>query len=377
LHNFLCHSFLFMPISKKQQVLAPKPQCRVTLGEYVTAIAWSPNGQILAGASAAGEVVIWLESNPPAQRLTSIHPPTETSIDCLGFSADGRWLAAAGQNGKILLWSVSERSEVKHVTTLEQGNEWIDRLVWHPTRAEFAFSLGKYVQVWSAEHQDIVTTVNFDASSVLALNWHPSGDWLTVGGYQSIKMWQASDWYEDPIDFEMPTATGVMAWDAKGQYLAANTLDKNVVLMLWLGTNFDTQPWRMQGFPGKIRAFAWSDVPGQAEPVLVTTSGDEAVVWRKHINPNIGWEGEVLRGHTGNVNLVMFQPKTFLLASAGEDGMVSLWQGADEWQQTLDSSSSEITCLQWHPQLCKLAVGNAQGDLIVWNKFMKPTGFGT
>lgn len=147
--------------------------------------------------------------------------------------------------------------------------------------------------------------------------------------------------------------------------------------MPWLGKDFDTQPWRMQGFPGKIRAFAWSDVQEQAEPILVTTSGDEVVVWRKHSNPNIGWEGEVLRGHVGNVNLVMFQPHTSLLASAGEDGIVSLWQDAAVWNQSLDTSTSEITCLQWHPQLSKIAAGNAQGGLLVWHKFVKATGFGT
>jgi WD40 repeat protein len=364
-----------MPIAKKQQILTSKPQWRQTLGEYVTAIAWSPDGRLLAATTAAGEIVLYQESNPSAPRLTALRSPTDISIDCVGFSADGKWLAAAGQNGKIHLWQVTN-GEAQPVATLEQGNEWIDHLAWHPRRPEFAFSLGKYVQVWSAETQEIITTVNFDASSVLALNWHPSGDWLTVGGYQGIKMWQASDWYEDPIYFEMPTATGVMAWDAKGQYLAANTIDKTVVLIPWLGTDFDTQPWRMQGFPGKIRSFAWSAAQEHVEPMLVTTSGEEAVVWRKHNNPNIGWEGEVLRGHVGHVNLVQFQPHTNLLASAGEDGIISLWREASDWQQSLDASTSEITCLQWHPQDCKLAAGDAQGGIAIWHKFAKPAGFG-
>jgi WD40 repeat protein len=56
------------------------PQWQGTLSDYVTAVAWSPSGQ-LAASSAAGEVVLWTQAT-----LTPLQAVTEQSIDCLAFS---------------------------------------------------------------------------------------------------------------------------------------------------------------------------------------------------------------------------------------------------------------------------------------------------
>ncbi len=60
------------------------------LSEYVTAVAWSPNG-LLAASSAAGEVVVWQDGS-----LVSLLPAGVASIDCLAFSSDGKFLATGG-----------------------------------------------------------------------------------------------------------------------------------------------------------------------------------------------------------------------------------------------------------------------------------------
>jgi len=360
---------------KTQQVITPKPHWQGSLSEYVTSIDWSPDGKLLAAASAAGEVGLYREAT---KQFTLLQVATDISVDCVSFSADAKWLVAAGQDAKIYLWDVSS-SHPTLTNTLDMGDAWIDQLAWHPTRSEFAFSLGKYVQIWSVDTQDIVTTVSFEHSSVLALNWHPSGEWLTVGGYQGIKLWHASDWYEDPVNFELPTATALLAWDKAGKYLAANTIDKNVLLLEWQGNDFESSPWRMQGFPGKIRAFAWSAAQAQTQdfaPMLVTSSGAESVVWRRDPDPEIGWEGEVLQGHIGNVNSIAFRPDTELLASAGEDGKVSLWQNAKHWVQMLNNSRSPITCMQWQPQGQRLSIGNDRGELTIWAESTQAMGFG-
>lgn len=364
-----------MPKPKTTLILNPKPQSQITLSEYVTAIAWSPNSKYLVAATASGELALFDDAkagNDLTQKLIELQAPTEISVDCLGFSADGRWLAAGGQDGKVRVWKL-DGDQPAIAATLDLGTKWIEHLIWHPTRPEFVFSFGKYVQIWSAETLDIVTTLHFEQSTVLAIAWHPSGKLLTVGGDGGIKAWTAKDWYEDPIRFEMPTATSKLVWDRVGEYLVASTLDNLVVVMHWLGTDFDASPWRMQGFPGKIRSFDWS--ASKTSPLLASSSGSDVVVWEKHADLNVGWEGEVIKGHNSIVGFVGFKPKSEVLASADENGRIAIWKDAKDWVQALETPMGEITAMQWQPQGKKLAAANADGELMVWTESSQGKGF--
>jgi WD40 repeat protein len=364
-----------MPKPKTLPVLNPKPQSQITLSEYITTIAWSPNGKYIVAATASGEIVLFDEAktgNDLAQKQIELRAPTEISVDCLGFSADGRWIAAGGQDGKVRVWDISgEKPAI--ATTIDLGKTWIEHLVWHPTRSEFAFSLGKYVQIWSAETLDIVNTLHFEKSTVLAIAWHPSGDYLSVGGDGGIKVWSAQDWYQDPILFEMPTAAAKLVWNYAGDYLVASTLDNLVVVIQWLGNDFDLSPWRMQGFPGKIRCFDWTD--NKTAPLLSSSSGSDVVVWEKHADLNVGWEGEVIKGHNSIVGFVAFKPKSETLASADENGRIAIWKNAKDWVQALDTPMGEITALEWQPQGKKLAATNSDGQLMLWTASSQGKGF--
>ncbi|MBD2178041.1 WD40 repeat domain-containing protein [Pseudanabaena sp. FACHB-1998] len=364
-----------MPKPKTLPILNPKPQAQITLSEYITVIAWSPNSKYLAAATASGEIVLFDDTkagNNLAQKQTELQAPTEISVDCLGFSADGRWLATGGQDGKVRVWDLAEEQPAI-AATLDLGKTWIEHLIWHPTRSEFAFGLGKYVQIWSAETLDIVTTLHFEQSTVLAIAWHPSGEYLCVGGDGGLKVWEAKDWYEDPIVFEMPTATAKIAWNHSGEYLVASTLDNLVVVMQWLGNDFDASPWRMQGFPGKIRNFDWS--ASKTSPLLASSSASDVVVWEKHPDLNVGWEGEVIKGHNSIVGFISFKPKTEILASADENGRIAIWKNAKDWVQALETPMGEITGLQWQPQGKKLAAANADGEIMIWTESSQGKGF--
>ena len=172
-----------MPKPKTSNILNPKPQSQVTLSEYVTAIAWSSDSKYLAAATASGEVVIFNEAiagNDLATKQLTLQAPTETAVDCLGFSADGKWLATGGQDGKVRVWDF-RGDHPAIAATLDLGKTWIEHLVWHPSRAEFAFGLGKYVQIWSADALDIVTTLHFEKSTTPSLARHRLYCVLCVG----------------------------------------------------------------------------------------------------------------------------------------------------------------------------------------------------
>ena len=350
---------------KKQTVLQQLWNTR--LSDYVTAIAWSPDGTQLAASSGAGEIVLY---TPATDESICLQPSQGKSVDALAISADGKFLAAGGQAGTVCIWQI-DRDSPTLLTTLEHARTWIDRLQWHPSSPELAFSFGRYVQVWHAVEQTVVTTLNFEDSSVLDLAWHPQGKELSLGGNQSIKTWQCQDWDKDPDMREVGGASVAVAWSPDGKYLASGNNDRSV--LVW--EKDYPAPWRMQGFPGKVRQLAWSNPTVRDAPLLASISVEGVVVWTKAADEAAGWTPQVLEDHEGMVQAIAFQPNTLLLASAAEDGRLYLWQKARRIAQTLKGAAAGFSCLTWSNQGTALAAGGSGGELLVWTETTKGRGF--
>jgi len=326
-----------------------------TLSDYVTAIAWSPDGTTLAATSAAGEVVLLHDGS-----LTTLQTGNGASVDCVAFSQDGQFLAVGGQDGRVKIWQESEL-----IVTLENSPAWVDKLAWSPNSNLLALGLGRYVQVWNADSRKIVVTLNFDSSSVLGIDWRCDGQYLAVGGYQGVKVWNCQDWSDDPYILNIPSASLAIAWSPDGKFLAAGNLDQTLAVMAWN----NPEPWVMRGFPGKIRQLAWSETTTeQGAPLLASCSVDGIVVWEKQADDSLGWEARVLTNHVDIINAIAFAPKSFLLASAGADGWICLWEEAHQVIQILTGVSSGFSCLAWHPQDKLLAAGAESGELVVWSE---------
>jgi WD40 repeat protein len=341
-----------------------KRQRQSELSDYVTAIAWSPCCQMLAASSAAGEVALYLGKT---FERSVLQPQAGQSIDCCVFSHDGQFLAVSGQAGQVNIWQIQSTTTALVATVASRA--WVDRMAWSPTQNLLAFSVGKYVQVWDSATGEIVVTLNFEASSVLDLSWHPDGTRLTAAGYQGIKIWTADDWDDDPYLVPIASASLAVGWSPDGKYMASGNLDQTVTVLEW----GNASPWVMQGFPAKVRQIAWSDVSAQVgTPLLAAVSAEGIVVWERQVDEPEVWENRFLLEHTGNVRSVQFQPNTQLLASAAADRQLNLWSNARHLAQRLDGAG--FSCLAWNSDGSQLAAGGEQGELCVWSPIQR--GFG-
>ncbi|EAZ94282.1 WD40 repeat domain-containing protein [Crocosphaera chwakensis] len=336
------------------------------LSDYVTDLAWS-NSDYLAASSGSGEVFLWnLKTEEPRLVLS----PQETSIDCLEFSHDGQFLAAAGQEGKVKIWTIKPHIEL--INSWGKQGQWIDHLAWHPTKNQLAFSLGRYVQVVDVVAEEIIATLPFETSSVLGMSWHPSGENLAVAGNGGVKIWNANQWNDDPIVVEMAAACTAIAWSKDGDYLAASCLDNTVLVWRWQ----DEIPWRMTGFGGKIRHVTWSNIKSEIAPLLAVSCLEEIVVWKKEKNDEDGWLSWGLIGHEDMITDIGFQPNSLLLASVGENGELLLWQKAKQLGQRSQETLEEFSRLEWHPSGENLAIGGQKGGLFILKKSYRGRGFG-
>ncbi|NEP59175.1 MAG: hypothetical protein F6K31_19485 [Symploca sp. SIO2G7] len=365
-------------LGTKRKVLFEQ-QWQGSLSEYVTAVAWSPNG-LLAASSAAGEVVLWQDDN-----LVSLLPAGVVSIDCLAFSSDGKFLAAGGQDGKVRIWSTSsfnlsltlsyeEREQDKKglIASLDNAPSWVDKLAWSPTYNHLAFSLGRYVQIWDADSQTVITTLPFANSSVLDLAWRPNGESIAIAGKAGVKVWSTKDWDDDPYLIDMPSASMVTAWSGDSKYIASGNFD-NTITILEYGS---PHPWVIRGFPGKISNLTWSQPLSNNIPLLAASSIESIAVWKKGADDKDGCNANVLTLHERKIQALEFHPQSLLLASAADDGWLGLWTKAKQVGQILEGAFGGFSCVAWSHNGKQLAAGGQNGELIVWSKSKRGKGFG-
>jgi WD40 repeat protein len=323
------------------------------LADYVTALAWSSQGKILAASSAAGEVIVWENG-----KLITLQPATNQAVNCLAFSHNGKYLAIGGQDGKVKIWC-----ENQLITTLENAPIWVDQLAWSYTNNQLAFSLGPYVQIWDADTLEVVVTLNFNDSSILGIDWRKDGKYLAINGYKGVKIWSTQDWNAEPFIFSIPSVSITTIWSPDGEYLASGNMDRTLTVLQWENPD----PWVMRGFPGKIRQLAWSDLKtATGAPILAASSVEGIVAWEKSVDESVGWEARILTNHVDIIQAISFAPQSLILASAGADGWLCLWDENQEVSQILTDTEAGFSTLSWHSQGQLLATGSEQGELIIW-----------
>jgi WD40 repeat protein len=77
----------------------------------IEAIAFSPQGDLIASGDGEGRLCLWKTDGTPADSFDSRSP----RIRSLAFSPDGQELAAGGSDGVVRLWNVADRSELGNV----------------------------------------------------------------------------------------------------------------------------------------------------------------------------------------------------------------------------------------------------------------------
>lgn len=343
-----------------------------TLTDYVTRMAWSPDGTAIAAASATGEVVLYSETG----EAVVLQAADGHAINGLAFAADGRFLAAAGQSGKVTIWPVPAPAATINAAPILQrihGNAWIDTLAWHPTHPYLAYGLGSEVLLWDVSADRAIAELAFQNSSVLHLAWHPTGQLLAASGHGGVKVWTAEDWSQAPTLIAVPGASLHCAWSTEGRYLGSGNLDRTLTVTEW----DSPPPWLMQGFPGKVRQLSWS-MPDTASgaPLVAAACMDGVTVWERAATETAGWKSRVLQHHRDRVNQIAFRPQSLLLASASEDGQIGLWQPGRDRPQTLAGFATGASQLAWHPGGEKLAAGSAAGEIRLWTVARRAQGFG-
>jgi len=309
--------------SKKPEVVADRLQLLKTyrtqppgIGGWwrgsspVEAVAFSPDGQLLASCTAGREIWLWhLNQETPGWVLKEGGPAFS-----LVFSPKGNLLVAGSTDGRIGKWRMPEGS---WIGALEGHQGSVFSLAFSPDGALLASGgQDRIVRVWHIETGQTLRTLAGHTAWVRSVAFSPDGQTLASGSDDhTVRLWRVAD--GAPLRTLEGHTAGVwsVAFSPDGQVLASGSNDHTV--RLWRVS--DGAPLRtLEGHTGSVESVAFSP-DGQT---LASASGDGTMwLWRVLDGAPL----RTLEGHTDWVSSVAFSPDGQVLASGSGDGTVHLW----------------------------------------------------
>ncbi len=273
-------------------------------------IAWSPDGQILAGAYYNGNCVLWHIRSGGIQHVNT----GGKYVWGLAFSPDGEKLAAASEHHMIQLWDVHDGNLMY---SFEGHTQEVWRVAFSPDGMKLASaSWDATIKLWDMQSYDLLHTFTGHEASVVDVTFGPYGKRIASSSRDAtVRLW---DVQEQSLINTLTGHDGTVysiSYSPNGQLIASVSDDTTV--KLWQaeqGEHIRT----MKGHEGPVIDVAFSP-DGQ---MLATSSKDRTVrLWRVEDGQLL----HTLKGHTDTVSSVIFSPDGQKIATAAQDFTVRLW----------------------------------------------------
>ena len=325
------------------------------LDDYITGVAWSPDGDRLAAAAVSGQAVIYDAAQGRAIHL--FERAHADGCDALAWRPDGQVLATAGRDGKWKLWDAAEG---KILAEHEAGAMWAEHLAWSPKPIGerghlLALGAGNSLSFWTEKGEASGEAIKIPKKTVTDLAWIMGGTSLAVATSTEIMVRDHAT-NEPPQIFRSRDPILNMAFSPSGKWLMTGNQDCSV--HVWNTDNGGEMHRR--GYAAKVRQLAWH----RGSRWLAAGGGEVISVWDCSGRGPEGRTPTLLEWHSDLVSALHYQPEGDWLASGARDGSVAVWSPTQ--RQSLISGakiSSGVTRVAWSPDGKFLAATGESGEV--------------
>jgi WD40 repeat protein len=270
-------------------------------------------------------------------------------ITALVYSSDGERLASGGDDGTIRLWSPDDTLAAP---LLLDGHEGAVRaLLFAGDQTLISAGDDRTVRFWSLAGDPVVIESVEEAAAVRSIALDPGGRQLITSlDNGSVNLWDLDAPEQGPVllsPWFEPGYRPLVFQEGEGGLLAGNP---SGALHHWPGARISASPSAIGQAGDALTAVA------AAAGDSAFGAADGSVRVRRQ-----GGLDLALSAHDGAVNGLALSPGAELLASAGEDGMLRLWEMPDPESAT----AAPLVTLQGHDGPVRAVAFSPDGQLLV------------
>jgi WD40 repeat protein len=316
--------FLFPP----HETLLLEKAIQLPAWDLVTAIAWSPDGKYVAAASGNKILIFLAGGDSPILSL-----PVGVFTTSLSFSPNSELLAAGNRDGNIRIWSIAEQAERdfenKPIKVIKAHRKGVNSVEFNST-GEFLASGGNdaVARIWNWENERLVNEVIGGTFSVPSVAYISENELAIANG--TIIRLRDTDSGRFSGTFRSDQPFFRMAVSPDRRWLATGNIENGV--QIWelseayrSGSQKYPSPFFEGTHSGRTRTF-------------------HSLIWD-----------------------VQFSPNGRMVASAGGDGLISIWDLEKEVKiRSFSGHRAAVTCLAFSPDGSWLVSGGLDAQVRYW-----------
>ncbi len=292
----------------------------------VNALAWSPDGKLIASASDDTYVQIF---DATSGRRKIIYSGHSEEVAAVAWSPDSKFIASGGQDTTVQVWNANSGARI---LTYTGHADRVNGVSWsNDSQLIASGSEDKTVQVWNAASAALSFNFQGHTAGVLCVGWQPDNSSVASGSWDgTLRDWatvQHGNHFNAGGQIFSYGGHGnnevnALAWSPDGNFVVSAGADQTVQI----SNGIDGTP-RPPFFTGHVNgqlanpvlSVAWS--PDGTSIASGDTAGN-VYVWKTAGRKTFF----IYRGHKGAVNALAWSPDGKTIASASADSTVQLWQ---------------------------------------------------